>query len=156
VLKKFRAFLDKKTDPTSKKDPSHSSHQLRLATSVLLIEVARADHYIDTGELEQIIRVLKQHFGLDHKNTMELMEMAEHKAEQSTSYFEFSALINKNFSYEEKTRMIELMWQIALVDKKLDKYENHLIRKIANLIYVKREDIVRAKQNALYSLDNTD
>ena len=156
MLGKIRTFFEKRIDPAHKKDHSHSGHQLRLATSVLLIEVARADHHIDTEELEQIIHVLRRHFSLDHKDAMELMELAEHKAKQSTSYFEFSSLINKNFSYEEKTRIIELMWQIALVDKKLDKYENHLIRKIANLIYIKREDIVRAKQNALYSLDNND
>ena len=49
--------------------------------------------------------------------------------------------------YEEKVGLIENMWRIAFSDEQLDKYEEHLIRKISDLIYVSHSDFIKTKLN---------
>ena len=38
------------------------------------------------------------------------------------------------------------MWQIAYADGELDKYEEYIIRRVSELIYVAHNDFIRAKQ----------
>ncbi|MDH5648290.1 MAG: TerB family tellurite resistance protein [Gammaproteobacteria bacterium] len=133
----------------------HSQHQLQLATAVLLIEVARSDHDIDPRERTRIVDTIQKRFNLTPHETRKLVELATTESAELTSYYEFSSLVNKRFAYDEKINLLELMWLVALTDGHLDKYEEHLIRKIANLIYIKREDIVLAKHRAMASLKDS-
>jgi uncharacterized tellurite resistance protein B-like protein len=71
--------------------------------------------------------------------------MAEDEVWKSTGFYEFTSLINKGLTYEEKVKVIEYLWEVALVDTHLDKYEEHTVRKIADLIYVAHEDFIEAK-----------
>jgi uncharacterized tellurite resistance protein B-like protein len=54
-------------------------------------------------------------------------------------------LINDSYDYEQKIELIENMWRIAFSDKRLDKYEDHLIRKVSELIYVSHSDFIKTK-----------
>ena len=44
---------------------------------------------------------------------------------------------------------MELLWHVALADGEIDKYEDHLVRKVADLIYVPHLSFIRAKHNAM-------
>ena len=44
-----------------------------------------------------------------------------------------------------------MLWQIALADDTLDKYEDYMIAKIAELLYVARGDVLRLKQRVIES-----
>ncbi|MDX1811364.1 MAG: TerB family tellurite resistance protein, partial [Gammaproteobacteria bacterium] len=67
--------------------------------------------------------------------------------------YEFTSLINNGFSPEEKVKIIELMWQVAYSDKELEKYEEALVRKIADLLYVPHTAFIAAKHRVISSLD---
>ena len=45
----------------------------------------------------------------------------------------------------QKVEIIEHLWEIALTDKHLDKHEEYVVRKIAELIYVEHKDFIEAK-----------
>ena len=77
----------------------------------------------------------------------ELVKLAESEANQATSLYEFTRLINDEYDYKEKVELIENMWKIAFSDEQLDKYEEHLIRKISDLIYVSHSDFIKTKLN---------
>ena len=74
-----------------------------------------------------------------------MVELAENQAKEATSLYEFTSLINSDYDYSQKVGLIENMWRIAFSDNNLDKYEDHLIRKISDLIYVSHSDFIRAK-----------
>ena len=120
-----------------------SQHRLQVATTALLLEIARADLKIEAQELEQIAAGLK--FALSEQAVQELMTIARQEAEQAVSYYEFTSLINKGFSFEQKLQVIELMWQIAYADNYLQKYEEALVRKISDLLYIPHSDFIAAK-----------
>jgi len=151
MIKKLHQFFERQLLPTETHPGHHSQAQLRLATAALLLEMTRVDHDIQESELDTVARALQATFSLTSEETDELLRLADNELKEMTSYFPFTSLINKHYSPQEKVKIVELMWQVAFTDDKLDKYEEHLIRKIANLLYVPREEIVAAKHRALRS-----
>lgn len=149
MLATLRKFFEQQLEPHD----GHSEQQLQLATAALLLEMARTDNSVDQSELDTIQREIKHTFRLDDEQVHALLELAETEVAQLTSYHPITNLIKNEFNDQEKTRVIELLWMVALSDGYLDKHEEHLVRKIANLIYVSRADIVAAKHRAQAALE---
>lgn len=122
---------------------------LHLATAALLIEMARADFDVKDEELLMVADSIKETFGLAHNEAVKLVALAEREANEATCHYEFTSLINKEFQPEDKVQIIEMMWQVAYADNKLQKYEEALVRKIADLIYVPHKDFIAAKHRVL-------
>jgi uncharacterized tellurite resistance protein B-like protein len=121
---------------------------LRLATAVLMIDVARADHVFDEREFDRVLKLIEAHFDLTPEQAAELVNIAGEKAEELVSVYEFTQLLHEHLSEEEKARIIGLLWQIAYADGQLDKYENSLVLKISDLLYVSRGRVMRLKHDA--------
>ena len=51
--------------------------------------------------------------------------------------------------YDDKVQLITSLWKVAYADGDLDKYEEHLIRRVADLLYVPHDAFIRAKLSAL-------
>jgi uncharacterized tellurite resistance protein B-like protein len=121
---------------------------LRLATAVLMIDVARADHVFDEREFDRVLNLIEARFDLTPEQAAELVNIAGEKAEELVSVHEFTQLLHEHLSEEEKARIIGLLWQIAYADGQLDKYENSLVLKISDLLYVSRGRVMRLKHDA--------
>lgn len=120
-------------------------HRLQLASAALLIETARAD-FTQDGEEEAVMeKLLHTSLKLPAAEVHELMQQAGDKADESTSLYEFTRLINDHYLEEEKLQLIHNMWTVAWADGNIDKYEEHLIRRVAELIYVSHQDFIRSK-----------
>jgi uncharacterized tellurite resistance protein B-like protein len=48
-------------------------------------------------------------------------------------------------TYDEKKNIIHTLWQIANSDQYIDQWEEHAIRKIADLLYIDHRDFIDAK-----------
>lgn len=125
---------------------------LRMATAVLMIDVARADHVFEESEFDRVLKLVETHFRLTPEQAAELVNEAGDKAEDLTSAHEFTQLLHKHLDEEEKARIIALLWQIAYADGRLDKYEDSLVLKISDLLYVSRGRVMRLKHDAQSSL----
>jgi len=121
---------------------------LELATTALLLEVARADFNIQDEELRSVSAAVCKTFKLAENEGDELVRLAEEQAKQATCLYEFTQLVDKSFPDVDKARIVELMWQVAYADDVLDKYEEHLIRKVADLIHVPHRAFINAKHRA--------
>ncbi len=128
--------------------PVEAEHTLRLAAAALLVEMTRADFSVDETERTAVLQALESAFELDPEETRTLFEMAEQEATTATSLHDFTRVINERFSAHKKLHLIELLWRVAYADGVIDKYEDHLVRKVAALIYVPHADFVRAKHAA--------
>ena len=126
-----------------------TDHRLHVATAALLIEVMRADHRYHDDERAAIVDSLAHHFGLTEQEVQELVALAEEEVENSVDHYEFTSLIKNNFEMPQKIKVIELMWQVAYADQHLEKYEEALIRKISELIYVPHSDFIAAKHRVI-------
>ena len=122
-----------------------SESTLQLAAAALLIELAHADAERDEQEQQTLKAALKTSFSLTEEQLSALIELAEQEAQEATSLYQFTRLINDHYSPEQKVQLIEMMWKVALADGEVCKYEDHLIRKIAELLYVSHSDFIRTK-----------
>lgn len=127
-------------------DPGRSQeHRIQLATAALLLEVARADRVTEDLELDAVELAIGRVFKLSREEANELIDLAEQEVEDSTSHFGFTSLVKDHFSPEEKVLLVEMLWRVAAADGRVDKYEESLVRRVADLIYVPHRDFIAAK-----------
>jgi uncharacterized tellurite resistance protein B-like protein len=144
----IRNFFTQMIEPGAKAPGGASQHALHLATAALLLEMMRMDSTVTAAETAAVTKALQSRFGLDADDVETLMVLASDEARQATDYFQFTSLINKNFSTEQKVQVVEYLWQVAYADGHLDAHEQHFMRKIADLLYISHADYVAAKQRA--------
>lgn len=129
--------------PTVAQRPCH-----QLAAIALLVEVAMADGTLAELELTALKKAIQQSHDLKGDALDTLLTNAKREQQQATSAYTFTRVINDEFSADEKYKLIQDMWAIAYADGNLDKYEEHTIRKLSELIYVSHSDFIRAKLTA--------
>lgn len=124
--------------------------RIQVATCALLLEVAKSDDEFTSIEKATIEAVMKKKFQISSEAIKELMEIAKKRREECVDLFEFTHLINKNYSTEEKMKVVEAAWKVIYSDDKLDMYEDHLVHRLAKLLRLDHEELIEAKLKVLY------
>jgi uncharacterized tellurite resistance protein B-like protein len=137
--------------PDSAASPAELEQQLNISVAALLFEIAASDFEQAPDEKAEILSAIEQHFHLGEQAARELMRLGEREHAESTDYFQFTSLINKHYSAEQKVRLIESLWRVAFADQKLHQYEEHVIRRLSELLYVPHSDFIAAKLRILKS-----
>lgn len=151
MLQNLKQFFDRHILPTGREEGGNADHALRVATAALLFEVMRTDSEIKDVEHHAMTAAIQKRFDLTAEETASLLRLAEAEAEQATDYYQFTALINKHYTPEQKEQVIEYMWQVASADHEIDRFERTLVHKIADLLYVPRPAQIAARERALRS-----
>jgi uncharacterized tellurite resistance protein B-like protein len=146
----FKSLYDKIVSQISAADIEADTRDaaVRLATAVLMVDVALVDSRFDETEFDRMLQLVKEHFGLGTQQAAELINAANAKADELVSVHEFTQLLHKHLSDDEKARVVQLLWTIAYADGELDKYEDALVLKISDLLYVSRGRVMRLKHDA--------
>jgi len=145
----MKSILKKLFLPIESKQPQYNAeHALRVSTAALLIEVSRADFEQDAAELAHMRQLLAQQFSLDDGELNELMQQAHEEADDLVSLQHITRVLNEQFDQPMKTRVVEMMWQVVFADGVKNHYEEHLIRQVAELLYVPHSDFIRARHKA--------
>lgn len=121
------------------------SHRIHIATCALLLEMANIDGEFSESERENIISALKKDYSLSDEETMEIMEASQKELDGSIDLWQFTNLINQNYTLEEKMQIIETIWRLAYADGKLDSHEDYLVHKIAELLRLSHKQLIDAK-----------
>ena len=145
MLDRIRQFFESRLqiDSASESDPENRLH---LACASLMIELTVADEKMDESEKTTLKQILKQQFNLDDKALADLWELAQHETRDATSLYQFTTLINDGYDYNAKVQLLEHLWEVAFADGRIDPYEEHLIRKLTDLLYLSHSDFIRAKR----------
>ena len=142
MLKSIQNIFKRKENESAV-DSKKSEQELAYAS--LLIEVINSDNKFDDRERDKLLEILSNKLDIHKEELDNFTELAQKKTEDSTSLYEFTREINDQYEYEEKVSLITDLWGIAYSDGKLDKYEDYVIRKIADLIYVRHADFIKSK-----------
>lgn len=132
----------------AKESEESIQYRLQLAAAALLIETARSDFTQDACEQNALEQLLTSALKLPRKEVHDLIVAAENQVDEATSLYEFTRVINDYYSPEQKLQLVGSMWVVAYADGNLDKYEEHLIRQVADLIYVPHQDYIQCKLQA--------
>jgi uncharacterized tellurite resistance protein B-like protein len=147
MLKALTDLMEQTFGPRKGEPDSDGAHALDLATALLLIEVSRADFQQDSAEADEIETLLRGHFDLNEDEIALLIEQATAEADHAASLQQFTRTLHESLGVSEKHKIVEMLWRVALADRHLDKHEDHLIRRIAGLLYVSHSDLIRIRND---------
>ena len=148
IIKRF--FSDAAAGNTH--DPGQKTeHDVRVATCALFLEMARIDEEFTKSEMDMILSIMKEKYGLSQKHADALIAEADKELDQSVDLWKFAKLINENYSIDEKIEIIEMLWQMVYVDGKMDHYEHYLMNKLKNLLRLSHDQLIAAKLKIINS-----
>ena len=139
MIKQILAFFQQQEEIETE------THKPELAAAALLVEIMNADHELSDDESESIKAILFDTLFITAEVADELLANAKKQVNEATDLFQFTEVINERYSYEEKVALVESLWKVAYSDKNLDKYEEHMIRRIADLLHVSHSDFMQSK-----------
>lgn len=152
LLEAIHDFFDDQLAPGAKdadaKRQRVTDRQLQLATAVLLLEVARSDFDLRADEFNAVSTGVKDILGLTEDEAVAVVRFAEEEVRQSRRIHEFTNLVDRNYTAEQKKTVVQYLWQVAYADAQLLPSEEYLVRKISELLHVPQSDFLDAKIKA--------
>ena len=145
MLKGIRDFFEQHLAAPGAQKPRHT---IELATATLVAEVARLDGGMDAQERAAVMEALTARFALTLAEASSLVDLAEAESREATDYYQFTSLVREAYSQEERQEIVEMMWRAAYADARLSAHEQHVIRKVADLLYVPHAAYIAAKMRA--------
>ena len=145
MLRAIQRFFDSRIDPGHSDVRKADEHRLQVATGALLVEMMRADLEVTEKERAVVVAALQGKFKLTPEETHELFVLAESEADESIDHYQFTSLIKNGYSREQKRKVVEYLWAVAYADANVDKGEEYMVRKIANLVGVSHEEYIEVK-----------
>jgi uncharacterized tellurite resistance protein B-like protein len=146
----LKKTLLKPPEVESPSQEKEAFERIQIATCIILLEVAKSDDKFSSIEKSTLSAILKKKFSLSAEATEALMEIAERKREESIDLWEFTHIINENYTKEEKKKIVEAVWEVIYADEKLDQYEDHFVHKLATLLQLKHNELIEAKLKIKY------
>ena len=120
----------------------------QLATAALLIEVMVIDGDLDDQEMQSIAGTLSNMLDLTEEQINQLIELSKEEVAEATSLYQFTKEINEHFDIDKKLSLMTAMWRVAFADGHLDKHEENIIRRVADLLHIRHSEYIRCKANA--------
>jgi uncharacterized tellurite resistance protein B-like protein len=152
MIDRIKSFLiDRKARATGG-HAQHSMDEFHLAAAALLVEVATVDEAFHDAERGRIIGFARDRLGLTDEEAATLVETATAEVADATQLFSFTRLITAGFSYDERVRLMQTLWEVALADGAVDPFEDQLLRRIGGLIHVTDRDRGTARKRAQAAL----
>jgi len=121
---------------------------LRVAAAALFVEVSRSDGRVTDAERKVMAAAVQGALGLSAAATEDLLVQAERESRQAASVYEFTRVVDQELSFDQKKRVVELLWAVAFADREVDPQEEARVRQIAGLLHVPHSDFIEAKIRA--------
>ena len=145
MFQSFKDFFSLHLAPEGEFGQAPNERALRVASAALLLVTMRVDQVSTPAEEQAVLELLQRHFAMTDAETRALIELAESQASDASGDYVFTSVLNKGLDASQKLALVEMMWEIVYMDGRLDAHENHLMRKVADLLYIPQGDYVAAK-----------
>jgi len=151
MLDIVKRFFSKTESEAAKNVDQATEHDVRVAACALLVEMARIDEKFTEAEMDTILSIVQDRYGLSREHADALVAEADKELDNSVDLWRFARLINENYSPDEKIEIIEILWRMVFVDGKMDRYEHYLMNKLKNLLRLSHDQLIAAKLKVLHS-----
>lgn len=148
MIDRIRQFFETHIVAPDAVSEDELDHELRLACAALMIEVLYADYSVNQDELDILRETLQQNFGISRDEALELIRLAEAERTHATDYYQFTSLINEYYTQQQKRELVTRLWQMAYADNTVHKFEEHLVRRLSDLLHVPHSAFIRSKHKA--------
>ncbi len=130
-------------------EASDGGDDVQLAAAALLVEVATVDRDFDDAERARILAFVRQRFALEEDIAAQLVTKAEAEVEGSVQLYAITSAIRQGLSYEDRVELMGCLWHVAYADGEADPFEDQLMRRIGELIYVTDRDRGETRKKAI-------
>jgi uncharacterized tellurite resistance protein B-like protein len=151
MINSLKRFFSQAASDGAEDPGGDTEHDIRIATCALFLEMARIDEKFTQEEMETVLSIMQEKYGLSREHADALVAEADKELEESVDLWQFARLINENYSIDEKMEIIETLWQMVYVDGKMDEYEHYLMGKLKNLLRLSQDQLIGAKLKVLKS-----
>jgi len=146
MLAKISHFLNQLNKPEIAQEEKIS---LEMACTVLLCEVMRADGHLDLQEQSLLESIIVDKFSIAQEEAKALIAEGISLSEHATDFYQFTSVLNKHYQDKEKTKIVTLLWQLARADGNVARIEEHIIKRIADLLHLRHVDYIKAKEQSI-------
>jgi len=151
MLDIVKRFFSKTESEAAKNVDQATEHDVRVAACALFVEMARIDEKFTEAEMDTILSIVQDRYGLSREHADALVAEADKELDKSVDLWQFARLINENYSPDEKIEIVETLWRMVFVDGKMDRYEHYLMNKLKNLLRLSHDQLIAAKLKVLHS-----
>lgn len=148
MLSKIESFFKEHLSASDQETGRQIEARLKIATTVLFLEMAYSDFELHEDEQQHIRQTLTDLYGLSTEEIEDLVDIAKDSRENRQDIWVFTNLLKDNFDRDQKIHIVEQLWQLIYADGHVDKYEDALIRKITNLLGLEHGEMIQAKMKA--------
>ena len=150
MIEGLRDFLSRLT--ASNSDEALDEHDFQAAAAALLVHVADVDGVITIAERDRLMAVLESRFGIDAAQAARLLREAQRSEQEAVDLFHFTSLVKRRLDAQGRSRLIEMMWEIAYADGVVHEFEDNVVWRVAELIGVDTRERVLLRQRVASSL----
>lgn len=148
MLNSIRTFFNTHLSRPESREPEDAAQVVRRAAAALLLEMTHMEDSPEAIKRETVLELVRESFGMTYSQAEALLGCAEAERNNSTDYFQFTSLINEHYGAEEKAKLVSALWRVAFSDERLSPYEEYLVRKVSELLYVPHSVFIQAKLDA--------
>ena len=145
ALGKLMKFVKDSLGETAPRDEQNRDDAIRMATAVVLLDVAYADESMSENEEAQIVEHVRQAFDLDAESAKELLEVAQEIRRETIDHWHMTNQIRNELSFKDRMEIVRTMWRIVYADGHFHQYEGYLVRKLSDLLGVEHRRMIEVK-----------
>jgi uncharacterized tellurite resistance protein B-like protein len=123
-----------------------ADNDYRVAAAALLIHAAVIDGNMTVAEREKLRAVIMQRFELDEAATAELIEQATTAEHDAVDLYHFTSTLDRTLDEAGRLRIVEMMWEVAYADGGITEFEDNLIWRASDLLYVPSRDRIELRR----------
>jgi uncharacterized tellurite resistance protein B-like protein len=155
MLNSIRTFFNTHLARPESRDPEAAEQAVRRAAAALLLEMTHMDEEAPGSiSRDTVVDLVRECFGMNYSQAEALLGCAEAERTASTDYFQFTSLINEHYGPEQKAHLVNALWRVAFADERLSRYEEYLVRKVSELLFVPHSVFIQAKLAATQAAGN--
>ena len=124
------------------------SLDINHAAAALMVEIMAADDEWSDLEAAEIAKLLNSELGIPTDEVDAIMQEAESSQKSANDLFQFTRVVNEHYNNEQKYQLLVQLWRVAYIDGQIDRYEEHMLRKLADLLHLAHSQFIRAKIEA--------
>ena len=147
MFERIAAFLKELNEPSPDRGGADFSREdPRLAAAALMYHVIGADGVYSDVEMDRLGEVLQDAYDLDDDTLARLVAAARDADSEAVDLYQFTSVLMRSLSAEERVRFIELLWEIVYADGENHELEDNLVWRVSELLGVDGRDRVLLRQ----------
>ena len=120
----------------------------------ILVECGYEDGDLSENEKERISKILEKKLSLSTEDVSNIIQDALENKEKTVEIYSLIRNLREKLPHDEILTLFISMWEIVLIDDKVDDFEAALMRKLVGLFHITDRESAEARQQAEKNIKN--